>query len=178
MTKMNYNDVSCCFTGHRKLPSDKLDQIRRRVSAEIERAYQGGYRRFLCGGALGFDTLCALEVIEKRKVYADMRLILVLPCLSQDEQWSEQDRLVYRSIYAESDECYCMSEFYSEGCMHLRNRAMVDDCSLCICYLENFKSGTSYTYNYAKKSGLVIINTADVDLNTIEGEYEDENDED
>ena len=62
--------------------------------------------------------------------------------------------------------------------MHLRNRAMVDECSLCISYLESFKSGTGYTYNYAKKSGLVIVNTADVDVNAIEGEYEDENGED
>lgn len=176
---MNANEISCCFTGHRKLPAEKLCEIEKRIKEEIDRAYLGGYRRFLCGGALGYDTLCAYAVIEKRKECSDVLLILVLPCMAQDEKWSEEDRRVYREIYAACDECYCMSELYTDGCMQLRNRAMVDDSSLCIAYLENFKSGTSYTYNYAKKNGLVVINIADVDEGKLEeGEYIDENNED
>lgn len=175
---MNCNDISCCFTGHRKLPSEKLDEIKNRIKEEIDRAYEGGYRRFLCGGALGFDTLCAYTVIEKRKTCPDISLILVLPCMAQEEQWNEEDKRIYREIYAECDECYCMSELYTDGCMHQRNRAMVDDSSLCIAYLENLKSGTAYTYNYAKKNGLVIVNIAGVDDIEFEGEIEDEDNED
>jgi uncharacterized phage-like protein YoqJ len=131
------------------------------VSDEIDRAYEKGYRRFVCGGALGFDTICAEAVIEKRKVHGDAMLVLVIPCLGQEDGWSGEDRDTYDRIYAECDECYCMSEQYTEGCMHLRNRAMVDDSSLCIAYLECATGGTAYTYKYAKKNGLVVINIAD-----------------
>lgn len=175
---MNYNDISCCFTGHRKLRSEKFEEIKNRIRSEIDRAYEGGYRRFLCGGALGFDTLCAYSVIEKRRTCPDVSLILVLPCMAQEEQWSEEDRRIYGEIYAACDECYCMSELYTEGCMHVRNRAMVHESSLCIAYLENFKSGTAYTYKYAKKNGLVVINIADAEDIDTEGESDDENDED
>ena len=175
---MNYNDISCCFTGHRRLSPDKLDEIKQRLKDEVDRAYEGGYRRFLCGGAIGFDTLCAYTVIEKRRTCPDVALILVIPCMAQEEQWCEEDRRVYREIYSECDECYCMSELYTEGCMHTRNRAMVDESSLCIAYLENFKSGTAYTYKYAKKNGLVTVNIANVDETEAEEESDDEYDED
>ena len=155
------NEITCCFTGHRKIPREKYETLRRRISEEIDRAYEKGYRRFLCGGALGFDTMCAEAVIEKRKTHPDALLVLVIPCMGQDDSWSADDRATYDRIYAECDECYCMSEFYTEGCMHVRNRAMVDDSSLCIAYLEYENGGTAYTYNYAKKNELVVINLAD-----------------
>ena len=155
------NEITCCFTGHRKIPREKYELLRCRISNEIDRAYEKGYRRFLCGGALGFDTMCADAVIEKRKTHRDALLILVIPCMGQEDSWSAEDRAVYDRIYAECDECYCMSELYTEGCMHVRNRAMVDDSSLCIAYLENETGGTAYTCNYARKNELVVINLAD-----------------
>ena len=155
------NEISCCFTGHRKIPHEKYETLRQRISEEIDRAYEKGYRRFLCGGALGFDTMCAEAVIEKRKTHPDALLVLVIPCMGQEDGWNAEDRAKYDRIYAECDECYCMSELYTEGCMHVRNRAMVDDCSLCIAYLEHETSGTAYTYNYAKKNELVVINLSD-----------------
>ena len=158
---MMMNEITCCFTGHRRIPQGKYGEIKRRIADEIDRAYENGYRRFLCGGALGFDTMCADAVIEKRKKHPDTSLVLVIPCMGQYEQWSAADKAVYDRIYSECDECYCMSEFYTEGCMHQRNRAMVDDSSLCIAYLERENSGTAYTYNYAKENQLTVINLAD-----------------
>ena len=155
------NEITCCFTGHRKIPCEKYEFLRQRISEEIDRAYEKGYRRFLCGGALGFDTMCAEAVIEKKKTHPEALLVLVIPCIGQYEGWSANDKATYDRIYAECDECYCMSELYTEGCMHVRNRAMVDDSSLCIAYLEHDSGGTAYTYNYAKKNELVVINLAD-----------------
>ncbi len=177
---MMLKEISCCFTGHRKIPKDKLDQIKQSVRHEIDRAYVRGYRRFLCGGALGFDTLCAQTVIEKKAECSDAMLILVLPCMGQDEQWSEDEQRVYREIYAKADECYCMSELYTEGCMQTRNRAMVNDSTLCIAYLENDKSGTAYTYFYAQKNGVETVNIATdakLTLRSMEEEGEQENEQ-
>ncbi len=170
------NEFTCCFTGHRRIPQKKTDALRQRIAEEIDRAYEKGYRRFLCGGALGFDTLCAEAVIEKRKKNPDALLILVIPCMGQEDSWSAEDRAVYDRIYAECDECYCMSELYTEGCMHQRNRAMVNDSSLCIAYLTHKGGGTAYTYDYAKQNELVVINLAD-DESENEEEQEDQGEE-
>ena len=53
-----------------------------------------------------------------------------------------------------------MSEAYTQGCMHRRNRHLVDHSSVCICYLTGSSGGTAYTVNYARKQGLEIINIA------------------
>ena len=42
--------------------------------------------------------------------------------------------------------------------MHKRNRHLVDNSSLCIAYLTKESGGTAYTVNYARQSGLTIIN--------------------
>lgn len=153
-------NITCCFTGHRKLKKEKLALICEHVYKNILLAYKKGYRRFICGGALGFDTLCANEVLRLRREYPDVKLVLVYPCLGQDVMWKASDRDTYRRIYDECDECYCMRREYTSFCMHERNRAMVDESSLVIAYLENFRSGTAYTYNYAKEEGASIINIA------------------
>ncbi len=142
------------------LPKDKLSFIKDCVAREIESAYREGFRRFICGGALGFDTLCALEVLRLRKIHQDIKLILIYPCLGQDVKWKDTDRELYRYIYDECDECYCMRREYTPFCMHERNRAMVGESSLVIAFLENGKSGTAYTYNYAKTHGVRTINIA------------------
>ncbi len=153
-------NITCCFTGHRKLPKASLFSIRSEVCRQIQSAYNRGYRRFVSGGALGFDTLCATEVLSFREAHPDVSLILVYPCLGQDSMWHEHDRQIYKRIFDECDECFCMRREYTSFCMHERNRAMVDESSLVIAYLENKRSGTAYTYRYAVENGLEIINIA------------------
>ncbi len=154
-------EISCCFTGHRILPRDRIEDIRNATRDQIELAYKNGYRRFLCGGALGYDTLCALLVLEMRRSLPDIKLILVYPCMEQDAMWSERDRQIYRDVYARCDECYCVSDLYTEGCMHKRNRIMVDSSSMLIACIEKKSGGAAYTYDYALKAGIKTVNVYD-----------------
>ena len=84
-------EKTCCFTGHREIPSGQ----RRRIFAKTEEAIEGlikkGYLYFGAGGALGFDTIAAFAVLKLKERYPDIRLILVLPCFSQTRGWSEED---------------------------------------------------------------------------------------
>ena len=50
---------------------------------------------------------------------------------------------------------------YTRGCMHKRNRHLVDNSSACISYLTENKGGTFYTVNYAKSKGVEVINIAE-----------------
>ena len=124
-------------------------------------AIEQGYRYFGCGGALGFDTLAAQTVLRLREIYPEIRLILVLPCRDQTRGWKQADVAEYDRIMKAADKVTYTSEQYYSGCMHKRNRHLVDYSSLCICYLTEASGGTAYTVNYAQSQGLKIINIAE-----------------
>lgn len=114
-----------------------------------------------CGGALGFDTLCAKAILRLRQSYPGIKLILVLPCVSQADRWRPEDRTVYREIMEQADKVVYTSQEYTRDCMFKRNRHLVDNSSVCICYQTKATGGTAYTVEYARKHGLRIINLAE-----------------
>ena len=124
-------------------------------------AIEQGYRYFGCGGALGFDTLAAQTVLRLQEIYPEISLILVLPCRDQTRGWKQADVAEYDRIMKAADKVTYTSEQYYSGCMHKRNRHLVDNSSLCICYLTEQSGGTAYTVNYARSQGLKIINVAE-----------------
>lgn len=154
-------EKTCCFTGHRKIPPSQYKRLAGRLKAEIITLIGQGFIYYGAGGALGFDTLASLTVLELKEDYPQIRLILVLPCRTQTQGWDSKDVAVYESIKARSDKYVYTSEEYSRGCMFKRNRHLVDNSGACICYLTENKGGTAYTVNYAAQSGLKIINIAE-----------------
>ena len=158
---------TCCFTGHRVLPSGEKETIRNLLETAIEKAIQDGYRFFRTGGALGFDTLAAQTVLELKQQYPHIRLILVLPCVDQTTGWKQDDIDEYERIRALADKVVYTSREYTSGCMHKRNRHLVDNSSLCICYLTKLSGGTAYTVRYAESKGVYVRNIA----NTIKSDH-------
>lgn len=152
---------TCCFTGHRELPAGwgrwalarKLEQV---IIEQIEE----GILFFGAGGARGFDTLAAQTVLKLKQKYPDIKLILVLPCLTQTRGWPAGDVEEYERIKTQADKVVYTSQEYFKGCMHKRNRHLVDSSSVCICYLIKNSGGTAYTANYAKGQGVKMINIA------------------
>ena len=136
-------------------------KIAKRLEKAVIEAIEQGYRYFGCGGALGFDTLAAQTVLRLREIYPEIRLILVLPCRDQTRGWKQADVAEYDRIMKAADKVTYTSEQYYSGCMHKRNRHLVDNSSLCICYLTEQSGGTAYTVNYARSQGLKIINVAE-----------------
>ena len=153
-------ESTACFTGHRSLSRALLPDIRSRVASAISQAYENGYRTFLCGGARGFDTLAALEVLKFRNSHPDIRLIIAVPCSSQADRWTAEDRKVWQSVCDKADDVNILSDSYYNGCMQARNRYMVDASSLCLCYLVRFEGGTWSTVRYALHRGLLLMNLA------------------
>ena len=152
---------TCCFTGHRFLPENEKEKISLALESTVLSLIHSGYRYFGAGGALGFDTLAAQTVLRLRQSYPDIRLILVLPCVSQADKWPPADIAVYQKIMGQANKIVYTSHEYTAGCMFKRNRHLVDHSSVCICYLEKATGGTAYTVDYARKNGLRIINIAE-----------------
>lgn len=152
---------TCCFTGHRVIPSGEKETIRNLLETAIEKAIQDGYRFFRTGGALGFDTLAAQTVLTLKQQYPHIRLILVLPCINQANGWKQADIDEYERIKSLADKVVYTSTEYTYGCMHKRNRHLVDNSSLCICYLTKVSGGTAYTVRYAESKKISVFNLAD-----------------
>lgn len=153
-------EKTCCFTGHRNIPLLKRKAIAQRLNDELMALINNGYQYFGTGGALGFDTLAAQIVLEFRKQYPDIKLILVLPCETQTRGWKSKDIQIYEEIKGQADKVVYTSKEYTRGCMHKRNRHLVDNSSFCICYLTESTGGTAYTVDYANKKGLPVVNVA------------------
>ncbi len=151
---------TCCFTGHRIIPQGEYKELSIRLERIVRELISQGIIYYGAGGALGFDTLAANCILTLRKEFPYIRLILVLPCLSQADRWSQADRIVYETIKAQADKVVYTSKDYTPECMHIRNRHLVDYSGTCVCYLTKKKGGTLYTVDYAKRNGLKIINTA------------------
>lgn len=127
---------TACFTGHREIPDSAQNDIMRQTADVVTALYARGYRTFCTGGALGFDTIAARVVLLLREKHPDIRLHLILPCPEQAARWLEADRMVYETIKAAADEVTYTSEQYTRYCMHVRNRRLVDESSVCVCYLK------------------------------------------
>ncbi|MBO5927187.1 MAG: DUF1273 family protein [Clostridia bacterium] len=149
----NYETLkTCAFTGHRILDSefnvDKLEEV-------INNVLKKGYKTFLVGMAMGFDLKCFEILLTKRSYNID--IIACVPCKEQSKNYNKIEKERYEEFIKKADKIVYISNEYTNGCMQLRNRYMVDNSSLLIAYLKYFKGGSLYTVNYAKKKQKEII---------------------
>lgn len=152
-------EKTCCFTGHRKLTLQQTCHAYEKTLEAIKTLAKQGYTCFCCGGALGYDTIAAQAVLEVRE-QLNVKLVLILPCIKQDAAWADADKRVYADIKCQADEVIYTSSEYTRGCMHKRNRALVDASSVCVCFSSSDSGGTAYTVKYAQKMGVEVINIA------------------
>ena len=157
----NIKEKTCCFTGHRLIPNAEIPCIKEKLKETVRGLITQGVIYFGAGGALGFDTLAAQTVLDLKEEYPHIKLILVLPCVNQTKGWKQSDIDMYEFIKSKCDKFVYTSEDYYDGCMLKRNRHLVDNSSYCVCYLKQKRGGTAYTYNYAVKQGLKVINIAE-----------------
>lgn len=148
------------FTGHRNVYKTEgarhYDALKNAIASFVNK----GYKYFISGGALGFDTMAAECVLKLKEEGADVSLIFMLPCRDQDAKWSEWERKKYRKILSQADKIIYIQETYTRSCMFERNRAMADASSACIAYCSKASGGTAYTVNYAIQKGLPVVNIA------------------
>lgn len=151
---------TCCFTGHRRLPADKIEYIVKRLDNEIDILINQGVTEFISGGAVGFDLIAASLVAAKKEMGQDIKLIFALPCKNQDANWGDKNKKLYRNLLNDADEIVYVSEEYHKMCMEQRNQYMVLHSAHCICALLRERSGTGQTVRMARREGLNVVNTA------------------
>ena len=151
----------CCFTGHRDFPHEQMEAVLTRMTAAVDRLYKQGIRTFLVGGARGFDTIAAIQLINlKRHLYPEMKLVLVRPCPGQADRWSPNEKLLYQTIRRDADLDILLSDHYYNGCMQQRNAFMVNHSCHLLAYVTRASGGSYQTMNLARKKGIAIENLA------------------
>ena len=147
----------CCFTGHRHI--DDMAAATAALRRTIRHLAGQGYTVYRAGGAMGFDMLAALCVLELREELG-LRLELYLPCRDQADRWNSHEKTFYRHVLSEADSVTYVSQVYTPYCMFARNRRLVDGADVCVAYLKHSEGGTAYTVNYANQKNVEVINIA------------------
>ena len=117
---------ACFFTGHRKLPANRLEQIRKLLERKIKDLIE--YKdvdTFIAGGAIGFDMLAAETVLDLKMKFPKIKLYLYLPCYNQISRWTSNNQFKWRMMMSRVDDyIYVTDGNYTEGCMQKRNFKM------------------------------------------------------
>lgn len=159
---MDKKKQTCCFVGHRNIPHSEYNNITNKLKRLLIELINQGIIYFAIGGDLGFDAIAAKIILELKQIYPKIKLILVIPYKKQTKGWREEDIKFYKDIKAVCDRCIYTSDIYSNYCIFMRNRRLLDNSSICICYYRKKIIGTAYTVKYAKNRGLIIYNIADM----------------
>lgn len=161
-------ESACCFTGYRpeKLPAlgDERDKhiidLKVQLYEAVLLAADEGYRYFLCGMARGFDIFAAETVLALKSHVPFMQLIAAVPYYGQERAWSTDWQVRYHHILDQTDRIVYISQVYYKGCQMARNKYLVDHSSKIIAYFDGRPGGTAFTYRYACKKQLSVVNLA------------------
>ena len=156
---------SCCFTGYRpeKLAwrFDEEDKrailLKEKIFTIVEALFKAGLTHFICGMARGADTYFAEAVLLLREEFKEVTLEAAIPFQNQAARWKESEQNRYFRILSQCDFEVVLQESYTADCMRNRNEYMVDNAAVILAVYDGRFGGTMQTVNYAKKSGLELI---------------------
>lgn len=163
MIKLNYNVLkfktivsdaimnSCFFIGHREANESLLPKLREVIEHLI---MEENVRYFYVGGYGGFDRIAAHAVIDAKKQYTDITLMLVLP-------YHPVERPV-------ETPCGFDGTYYPEGLEKVpkqyaivrANKILVNTSDWLVCYVRHGASNSRNLLEYAQrreKKGLIKI---------------------
>ena len=138
---------TCCVTGHRDIPADKIQYVQMQLRQELLQAIQSGYTHFISGFAAGVDLIFAGIVADLKREYP-ITLEAAIPYPSRMNTPDE----VFQCLLKECDIVKVHTDRYSKSCYMVRNRYMIDCSALVIAVHDGRKSGgTAATIKYAHK---------------------------
>lgn len=146
-----------CFTGHRVVPQQDRRMIYNKLCTVIECLCERGFTEFCCGGALGFDMIAAIAVLDVKRIYPAINLHMFIPCKGHHDRWSKLDKRKFDIVCANAASVEYMYEKFVRWCYHERNMRMVRESSVCIYYMTKCSGGTYYTVSKAVDSRLEMI---------------------
>lgn len=133
---------TCCVTGHKKIPADRLEYVKAELRREIRQAVEDGYTHFISGFEDGVDLIFASAVAELLPKNPSLVLEAAIP---YRDRLNTSDELFRRLI----EKCGVIGvhgEKRHPHCYLKRNRFMVSQSQRVIAVFDGReKGGTFYT---------------------------------
>lgn len=144
---------TCCVTGHREIPPERLERVRELLRREVLAAIAGGCTHFLSGFASGADLMFA-GIVAGLKESLPITLEAAIP---YPGRMKTPDR-TFQALIRRCDTVTVCFDRYDRGCYMRRNRYMVDASRLVIAAYDGRKTGgTAATVRYAAGKELRIV---------------------
>ena len=149
----------CCVTGHRPngfpFPRDENDfayiEYRCTLSNAIRQLIAEGCTHFISGMAYGADLDFADMVLDYASTVQGITLEAALPYPIRPTKTSTPQQEFRDAIVQLCAKTTVVCPHYHRGCMHLRNRYMVDCADIILAIWNGSRhGGTWYTIQYAK----------------------------
>ena len=146
-------EKTCCVTGHRDIPEEKMDRIQKLLRQEILAAIRDGYAHFISGFAAGADLLFADIIAELKEIYP-ITLEAAIPYPGGMKTLDE----TFQRLIRYCDTVKIHSDSYFKGCYMRRNRYMVDQSQRVIAVYDGRPTGgTATTVRYAKGKDVWVV---------------------
>lgn len=139
---------TCCVTGHRDIPAERIDHIKTSLEYEVDRAISDGFTCFISGFADGADLLFAGIVAERIAKNPTLKLIAAIPYRRRLDTLQKSGRT--KALIDLCAEIYIAAEEYHPSVYAKRNRYMVERSDRVIAvYDGREKGGTVETIRLA-----------------------------
>ena len=143
---------TCCVTGHRDIPVEKVPYVQDKLYQELLQTIQDGCTHFVSGFASGVDLIFAGIVAGLKQKYP----ITLEAAIPYPGRMNTPDK-EFQRLLKECDIVKVHTEQYSKSCYMVRNRYMVDCSTLVIAVHDGRKSGgTAATIRYANLMGCTL----------------------
>lgn len=138
----------CSFCGHRDADSSLRTQIKAAITDIIENE---GITTFYSGCMGAFDSLCESAVRELKQTY-HLKLYLIAPYMTQR---INRDGKYYKELY---DDIIIpdLGEVHYKRAITERNRWIVEQSNVLLCYVTHSSGGAYQTLQYAQKLSKII----------------------
>ncbi|KPU45058.1 MAG: SLOG family protein [Bacillota bacterium] len=144
---------SCCITGPREIPTEKIEYVRQALHREIEQAVADGFTVFLSDMDKGTNLEFAMIVAEKKKEIPELFLEAVYPHAGRMKAKNKQ----VRELMSQCSGFKLISQDYNRDCQFAANRYLLESAQRVIAFSdENIKSNTAQILRMAAAKELEV----------------------
>lgn len=140
----------CCFTGHRTIAKEELENVENAIYHEVTNAIDAGYQHFISGFAEGADLLFAEYVAYAIQKDSTIHLHAALPNRARERALRKNPET--RRLLERCDTVFIATETSHRGMYAKRNTYMVERSQRVIALYDGRETGgTAFTVRLAKK---------------------------
>lgn len=131
--------ITCCVVGHRDIPAEQVEDVKKKLRQAVEQAISEGYIYFLSDFMEGIDQLFAEVVAEIRQENQDIRLEAILSYRNRYKKLFDDKRT--HPLITACTEVGFSGEAYARNCVFVNRREQLRRSSRMIAVYDGREDG-------------------------------------